>query len=37
LLVFVPVIGWIILLIFFVQKGTDGANDYGPDPLAGMG
>ena len=35
LLVLVPVIGGIILLIFFVMRGTEGGNDYGPDPLAG--
>ncbi len=28
----VPLIGWIILLIFLVQKGTNGANPYGSDP-----
>lgn len=35
LLVFVPVIGWIVLIIFFVQAGTTGANRFGPDPKAG--
>ncbi|MCI5142301.1 MAG: DUF805 domain-containing protein [Candidatus Electrothrix sp. ATG1] len=28
----VPVIGWIILVIFLVQKGTEGENQYGDDP-----
>ena len=31
---FLPLIGFIVLLVFFVGKGTDGDNDYGPDPLA---
>ncbi len=35
LLVFVPVVGWIVLLIFYVTRGNDGANDHGPDPLDG--
>lgn len=30
----IPIAGIIILLVFFVSKGTDGDNDYGPDPLA---
>jgi len=30
----IPIVGIIILLVFFVSKGTDGDNDYGPDPLA---
>ncbi len=30
----IPVIGIFILLYFFVSKGTDGDNDFGPDPLA---
>ncbi len=30
----IPLIGIIVLLVFFVSKGTDGDNDYGPDPLA---
>jgi uncharacterized membrane protein YhaH (DUF805 family) len=25
----------VILLVFWVQKGTDGPNQYGPDPLGG--
>ena len=33
LLIFVPLIGWIILLIWYVTKGTDGPNRFGPDPL----
>ena len=30
----IPLIGIFILLYFFISKGTDGDNDYGPDPLA---
>ena len=29
----IPLIGAIVLLVFFIGKGTDGDNDYGPDPL----
>ncbi|MEQ8370271.1 MAG: DUF805 domain-containing protein [Alphaproteobacteria bacterium] len=35
LLGLVPVIGWIILLVWFVRRGNDGGNRFGPDPLAG--
>ncbi len=34
LLVFVPVIGWIVLLVWDCTKGTTGDNRFGPDPLA---
>ena len=37
LLAFVPVIGLIVLVIWFCTKGTDGSNRFGPDPLAGGG
>ena len=30
----VPIIGIIIVFVWMVTKGTDGDNDYGPDPLA---
>ena len=30
LLWFVPLVGWIILLIFLVEPGNPGQNDYGP-------
>jgi uncharacterized membrane protein YhaH (DUF805 family) len=33
LLSIVPVIGWIILLIWYVRRGTIGDNRFGPDPL----
>ena len=35
LLIIIPLIGFLVLLWWFVQKGTDGSNEYGPDPLAG--
>ncbi|WP_417411248.1 DUF805 domain-containing protein [Hoeflea sp.] len=34
LLCFIPLIGILVLLWWFIQKGTDGRNEYGPDPLA---
>ena len=34
LLVLIPVVGWIVLLYFNIQKGTDGENRFGSDPLA---
>ncbi|HKJ87268.1 MAG TPA: DUF805 domain-containing protein [Gammaproteobacteria bacterium] len=35
LLSLIPLIGTIILLIWFVSRGESGGNAYGPDPLAG--
>jgi uncharacterized membrane protein YhaH (DUF805 family) len=32
-LIFIPFIGAIILLVWFVTKGTNEANRFGPDPL----
>lgn len=32
-LILIPVIGWIVLLVWFVQSGTDGDNRFGPDPV----
>ena len=36
LLVLIPVIGWIILIVFYIQEGTAGPNQYGagPEPAA---
>jgi uncharacterized membrane protein YhaH (DUF805 family) len=34
LLSFVPLIGFIVLLVWYATKGTDGPNRFGPDPLA---
>lgn len=28
-----PIIGWIIMLIWYVSRGTIGPNAYGPDPV----
>ncbi len=33
LLGFIPVIGAIVLIVFFCQRGTAGPNQFGPDPL----
>lgn len=32
LLWFIPIIGWIIMIVFLVTKGDSGANRYGADP-----
>ena len=32
LLGFIPLIGWIVLLIFFVTDSQPGSNRYGPNP-----
>ena len=34
LLYLIPVLGALVLLFFFVQSGTNGANRFGLDPLA---
>jgi uncharacterized membrane protein YhaH (DUF805 family) len=28
----IPVIGWIIVIVFLATAGTNGPNSYGPDP-----
>ncbi|EQA98924.1 hypothetical protein L485_15310 [Sphingobium baderi LL03] len=33
LLIFLPLIGGIILLVFFIMSGTRGPNRFGPDPV----
>ena len=35
LLWFVPFVGWLVLLYFYVMPGTQGPNSFGPDPLGG--
>jgi uncharacterized membrane protein YhaH (DUF805 family) len=35
LIALIPLIGAIVLIIFFAQKGTTGPNRFGPDPLGG--
>lgn len=32
LLGLIPVIGFLVLLYFYVQRGEDGTNEYGPPP-----
>ncbi|MGR3363884.1 MAG: DUF805 domain-containing protein [Maritimibacter harenae] len=34
LLFLIPLIGFIVIVYWAAQKGTDGPNEYGPDPLA---
>ncbi len=34
-LALIPLIGGIILLVWFASKGTNGSNRFGPDPLGG--
>jgi uncharacterized membrane protein YhaH (DUF805 family) len=29
-----PLIGWIVLIVWWCMKGTNGSNRYGADPLA---
>lgn len=31
---FIPLFGWVLLLVFLAQRGTDGANRYGEPPAA---
>ena len=33
---FVPLIGFIVLLIFYLEKSNPGDNKYGPDPQGGV-
>jgi uncharacterized membrane protein YhaH (DUF805 family) len=37
LLVFIPIVGAIILIIWACTKGTEGPNRFGPDRLAQLG
>lgn len=32
-IILIPLIGWIILIVWYATKGTDGPNRFGPDPL----
>lgn len=36
LLGLIPLIGTIVLIVFYVQRGTDGDNRFGPDPLGNV-
>lgn len=31
---FIPIIGWIVLIIFYAQDSQPGPNQYGPNPKA---
>ena len=31
----IPIVGWIVLLVFYLRAGDPGENQYGPPPLAG--
>ncbi|MBY6202619.1 DUF805 domain-containing protein [Maritalea mobilis] len=35
LIALIPIVGFLVLLYFFVQRGTAGPNQHGADPLAG--
>ena len=35
LIALIPLFGWAYLLFLYVQPGTAGPNEYGPDPKAG--
>jgi uncharacterized membrane protein YhaH (DUF805 family) len=37
LIVLIPLVGGIVLLVWFCMAGTGGPNRFGPDPLAGRG
>lgn len=37
LLWFIPFVGWLVLLYFYVMPGTPGPNRFGPDPLGPPG
>jgi uncharacterized membrane protein YhaH (DUF805 family) len=32
----IPIVGWILLIYWYVQPGTSGANEFGADPKAGL-
>jgi uncharacterized membrane protein YhaH (DUF805 family) len=35
LLLLIPIVGWIVILVFNCQNGTPGENRFGPDPKIG--
>lgn len=37
LILFIPLVGILVLLFWFVQAGTPGSNQFGDDPLGGSG
>ena len=36
LLAFIPIVGWIILIIWYCSRGSEGQNRFGPDRLAAL-
>lgn len=36
LVFFIPLLGIVLLVVWFIGRGTVGGNRYGPDPLAGV-
>lgn len=32
LIVLIPIVGWIIVIVWFCKEGEPGANQFGPDP-----
>jgi uncharacterized membrane protein YhaH (DUF805 family) len=36
LIALIPIVGWIVLIIWFCTKGTLGSNRFGPDRLAAI-
>jgi len=34
LILFIPLVGFVLLLVWFCARGTNGGNRFGPDPLA---
>jgi uncharacterized membrane protein YhaH (DUF805 family) len=34
LIAFIPILGWIVLIVWAATEGTHGSNDYGDDPKA---
>jgi uncharacterized membrane protein YhaH (DUF805 family) len=37
LLVLIPLIGAIVLIVWYCSRGTEGPNRFGPDPLSALG
>jgi len=33
LIALIPVVGWVVIIVFLAQKGGQGDNQYGPKPL----
>jgi uncharacterized membrane protein YhaH (DUF805 family) len=37
LIALIPLVGWIVLIVFWCMEGTRGPNRFGPDPLGAAG